>query len=148
VLDEEAGAALDAQTGDLGKSAGVQRNSPANKIYGRGLSGHPERDGMPLGFGDTGGASRFFYCAKASTSERGATNKHPTVKPLALMRWLCQLVTPPGGVILDPFAGSGTTLLAADALGFTCLAVEREAEHVGIITDRYRAVAPLFVEAA
>lgn len=67
----------------------------------------------------------------------GRRVSHPTVKPLALMRWLCQLVTPPGGVILDPFAGSGTTLLAADALGFTCLAVEREAEYVGIITDRY-----------
>lgn len=63
-------------------------------------------------------------------------NKHPTVKPLALMRYLVRLVTPPGGLVLDPFAGSGSTALAADAGGFACVAVEREAEYCTIAEAR------------
>lgn len=58
---------------------------------------------------DSGSAARFFYCAKASKKERGEYNKHPTVKPVALMRYLTRLVNPPGGVCLDPFGGSGST---------------------------------------
>jgi DNA modification methylase len=88
-------------------------------------------------YGDNGGPSRFFYTAKASTSERdGAT--HPTVKPLDLMRWLVRLATPPGGVVLEPFAGSGTTLLAAKAEGFRCIGIEREAEYAAMAAERYR----------
>ncbi|WP_369676583.1 DNA methyltransferase, partial [Enterococcus faecium] len=73
-----------------------------------------------MGHDDAGGASRFFYVAKAPKSERPVVDgtAHPTVKPLALMRWLCRLVTPPGGVVVDPFAGSGTTLEAAYLEGF------------------------------
>jgi len=92
--------------------------------------------------GDTGGASRFFptfrYQAKAPTRERVKVGgvAHPTVKPLALMRWLVRLVTPPGGLVLDPFAGSGTTVEAALLEGVQCIAVEREAEYLPLIADR------------
>lgn len=79
----------------------------------------------------------FRYVAKASTRDRGGKwNKHPTVKPVALMRWLCRLVTPPGGIIVDPFAGSGTTLVAAIAEGFHVLGIEREAAYVEIAERR------------
>lgn len=92
-----------------------------------------------------GGASRFFYCAKASQAERDAANSHPTVKPVELMRWLIRLVTPPGGVVLDPFAGSGTTAVAATVEGRRCVLVEREPcggcergcpDYAGIIVRR------------
>ncbi len=87
-------------------------------------------------YGDTGGVSRFFYCAKTSTKERGEGNTHPTVKPLALMRYLVRLVTPPGGIVLDPFAGSGSTLLAARAEGFRSVGIEREREYAEIAARR------------
>ena len=83
-----------------------------------------------------GGASRFFYCAKASKAERGEGNAHPTVKPLALMRWLVRMVTPPGGLVVDPFAGSGSTLLAARAEGFDALGFEREPSYAAIARGR------------
>jgi site-specific DNA-methyltransferase (adenine-specific) len=89
--------------------------------------------------GDSGTAARFFYCAKASKSER-AGSKHPTVKPLALMRWVARLITPPGGTILDPFAGSGTTLAAAHMEGFHAVGIEREAEYVDDIRRRIAAL--------
>jgi site-specific DNA-methyltransferase (adenine-specific) len=87
-------------------------------------------------FGDTGSAARFFYCAKASRADRGAGNSHPTVKPTDLMRYLCRLVTPPGGVVLDPFAGSGSTGKAAALEGFRFIGIEREAEYVEIARAR------------
>ena len=86
--------------------------------------------------GDSGSAARFFYCAKASKSDRGADNKHPTVKPTDLMRYLCRLVTPPGGVVLDPFMGSGSTGKAAVLEGFRFIGIEREAEYVQIARER------------
>jgi len=70
------------------------------------------------------GADRFFYCAKASAADRGAGNKHPTVKPTDLMRHLCRLVTPPEGLILDPFMGSGSTGKAALLESFRFLGIE------------------------
>ena len=79
---------------------------------------------------------RFFYCAKASPSERGEGNSHPTVKPLALMQYLCRLVTPPGGVVLDPFAGSGSTLLAALKEGFCFIGIEKEPKYWTIANER------------
>lgn len=82
-----------------------------------------------------GSAARFFYSAKASEKDR-AGSKHPTVKPIALMQWLCRLITPPGGVVLDPFAGSGTTGAAARAEGFGALLCEREAEYIADICRR------------
>ena len=99
-----------------------------------------------------GSAARFFYCAKASKADRDegmdATNHHPTVKPTDLMRYLCRLVTPPGGVILDPFTGSGSTGKAAIIEGFRFVGIEREAEYVAIARERIgKAVdAPLFVQ--
>lgn len=86
--------------------------------------------------GDSGSAARFFYCAKASKKDRGEGNNHPTVKPTELMKWLVKLVTPEGGVVLDPFAGSGTTLVAAKMLGRDCIGIEREKEYVEIIKRR------------
>jgi DNA modification methylase len=92
--------------------------------------------------GDTGGASRFFptfhYQAKAPTSERPNVNgvTHPTVKPLSLLRWMVKLCTPPGGTVLDPFAGSGTTIEAAILEGFDVIGIEREAEYLPLIRQR------------
>jgi site-specific DNA-methyltransferase (adenine-specific) len=87
-----------------------------------------------------GGASRFFYTAKASRADRNAggmaDNTHPTVKPTDLMRWLVRMVTPPGGIVLDPFAGSGSTLVAARAEGVRAVGIEREDEYARIIADR------------
>lgn len=92
------------------------------------------------GYGGEGGASRFFYTAKASRQDRNvgglADNTHPTVKPTDLMRWLIRLVTPPGGIILDPFGGSGSTGLAARAENVRCILIEREPEYLKIIRDR------------
>lgn len=85
--------------------------------------------------GDAGTAARFFYSAKATKADR-AGSSHPTVKPIALMRYLCRLVTPPGGRILDPFAGSGTTGQAALEEGFTPTLIEAEAEYVADIKRR------------
>lgn len=81
-------------------------------------------------------ASRFFYCAKISTSERGAGNNHPTVKPKKLMSYLCKLITPPGGVVLDPFMGSGSTGIAASADGFGFIGIEREPDYFKIAQKR------------
>lgn len=81
-------------------------------------------------------AARFFYCAKSSKSDRGEGNVHPTVKPTDLMRYLCRLVTPPGGLVLDPFTGSGSTGKAAALEGFKFLGFEREAEYVTIARAR------------
>ena len=78
---------------------------------------------------ETGSAARFFYSAKATQADRQGS-KHPTVKPMRLMRWLVRLVTPPGGVVLDPFAGSGSTLQAAVEEGFSAIGCEREPEYV------------------
>jgi SAM-dependent methyltransferase len=86
--------------------------------------------------GDSGSAARFFYCAKASKADRGAENVHPTVKPTELMRYLCRLVTPPGGVVLDPFMGSGSTGKAAALEGFRFIGIEREAEYLEIARGR------------
>jgi DNA modification methylase len=90
-------------------------------------------------YGDTGSASRFFYSPKVSKKERGEGNNHPTVKPIALMAYLCCLVTPPGGTVLDPFMGSGSTGIAALQEGFDFIGIEREAEYVGIAESRIEA---------
>lgn len=84
---------------------------------------------------DGGSASRFFYTAKADAEDR-LGSKHPTVKPLDLMQYLCRLVTPPGGTILDPFSGTGTTGEAAWREGFSAILIEREAEYQADIARR------------
>jgi len=86
-----------------------------------------------------GDAARFFYCAKASKSDRGSDNVHPTVKPTDLMRYLCRLVTPPNGVVLDPFMGSGSTGKAAVLEGFRFIGIERETEYFKIAEARIEA---------
>ncbi|WP_182378656.1 site-specific DNA-methyltransferase [Nocardioides sp. WS12] len=87
---------------------------------------------------DLGGPSRFFWHAKPGNNERVVVDgvKHPTVKPLALMRELVRLVTPLGGMVLDPFAGSGTTVEACIAEGMSCIAIEREADFIPLIEAR------------
>ena len=95
ILDEEAGKMLDEQSG-ISKSSGSGYNFETSKLH----------------FNDSGGASRFFYVAKASKKERGEGNNHPTVKPVSLIKYLVTLVTPPDGVCFDPFMGSGTTAIA------------------------------------
>jgi site-specific DNA-methyltransferase (adenine-specific) len=93
----------------------------------------------PQFHGDSGSAARFFYCAKASKADREQGNGHPTVKPTELMRYLCRLVTPPGGVVLDPFMGSGSTGKAALLEGFGFIGIEREAEYLEIARGRIQA---------
>lgn len=83
-----------------------------------------------------GSAARFFYCAKAAKKDRGDGNNHPTVKPTDLMAYLCRLVTPPGGVVLDPFMGSGSTGKAAMREGFRFIGIEREPDYVRIAEAR------------
>jgi site-specific DNA-methyltransferase (adenine-specific) len=127
--------------GESADGTAVRRNLPETPAltYTPSSYGITRRRGPDVSYGGAGTAARFFYCAKASRSERGRGNDHPTVKPLALLRWLVRLVTPPGGVVLDPFAGSGTTLLAARAEGFGYVGVEREARYHQIAEARLAA---------
>jgi hypothetical protein len=111
-------------------SLGAFRNGD---VYGK---GRDERESRDPGFGDSGSAARFFYCAKASKSERGEGNTHPTVKPLALMKYLITLGLPPGGTVLDPFCGSGTTALACKELGRNYICIEKELEYYRIACNR------------
>lgn len=159
---------LDRQSGEVGSGWKVnyaERYAAEGRQYEGGNFGG---GGYQAGaFSDAGGASRFFYTAKASRAERNAgldqfekrallwsngeqnpgafqsdatereaRNFHPTVKPIALMRWLVRLVTPPGGIVLDPFTGSGTTGCAAVLEGFDFIGIERDAEYVGIARAR------------
>jgi DNA modification methylase len=161
LLDEAAARLLDEQSGD--RQSGVRTGMGYHGANG---------DGGPAIVGSTGGASRFFYVAKASRKERdlgcehlpsksageatdredgsdglnspragagrtgGARNGHPTVKPVQLMRYLVRMVTPRGGVVLDPFTGSGTTGIAAIQEGFHFVGVEREDEYIAIARAR------------
>jgi DNA modification methylase len=125
---------------------------------GKGVRG--ARSGTGLGYGggtsgatvcdakhDRGGASRFFYCAKAKGAEREG-NPHPTAKPVGLMRWLVRLVTPVGGTVLDPFMGSGTTGVAAVAEGRGFVGIEREDSYAAKARGRIAtALGPLFAKA-
>lgn len=131
LLDEEAAAMLDEQTG-----ASVSGSPRADR--GRGGIWSESQDGVPCGpqYGDSSGASRFFYTSKASRSDRGEGNTHPTVKPVDLMRWLVRLVTPPDGIVLDPFAGSGTTLQAAIAENRKCIGIEKDDHYCELIVKR------------
>lgn len=138
LFSEEAAAALDAQSGRL-KGAGNKDKSRRfkgskvldNKVYGAGLGVYETAIG-----GDSGGASRFFYVAKASKRERGEGNNHPTVKPTKLMEYLVRMITPPNGVVLDPFMGSGTTGVACKNLSFQFVGIERDAAYIEIAKRR------------
>jgi site-specific DNA-methyltransferase (adenine-specific) len=154
---------------ETGKSTGGQASLGAFRngaVYGK---GRDERESRDPGFGDSGSAARFFYCAKASKadrdegcegldervagigderpsgqsmqrldgrSERISRNHHPTVKPTALMRWLVRLVTPRGGLVLDPFTGSGSTGKAAVLEGFNFIGAELNPEYAAIAEAR------------
>lgn len=167
VLDEGAAAMLDAQTGVL-TSGNMRANTPRRKkspIYGE----MPPTTGPKKVVGDSGGASRFFYCAKASRREKEAgldglpklpggsnakgftedvargldrnrpvANPHPTVKPVNLMRWLVKLVTKPGEVVLDPFAGSGTTGIACVLEGIRFIGIEMDAAYAELAEARIK----------
>jgi len=166
ILDEAAGALLDQQSG-TSKSSDRVRNNGDFKSVAKGAETARESHG----FSDSGGASRFFYCPKASRSEREAgledlpprvvdpsreadaaardnprtgagrsgearRNHHATVKPIDLMRWLVRLICPPGGIVLEPFAGSGTTPAACALEDVDCLAMELDADYVEIARAR------------
>jgi site-specific DNA-methyltransferase (adenine-specific) len=143
LLDEHAAAEMDKQSGvtSTRPGAGGDHKTKRNSMGGGAMFS------APSSHDDTGGASRFFpvfkYQAKAPKKERpvieredGSKIQHPTVKPLTLLEWLVTLITPPGGVILDPFAGSGTTLEAARNKGFNAIGIEREADYVALINKR------------
>lgn len=137
------------QQGPISSSAPSEKTS---KVYGRmsreGETSADSENKGAVGFKmkpgarrlDEGSAARFFYCAKASGDDREGGlpdgNPHPTVKPVDLMRYLCRLVTPPGGVVLDPFMGSGTTGVAAVLEGFGFVGVEREAQYHAVAVKR------------
>ena len=144
LLDEHSAKEMDKQSG-VSKSppvGSVANTKGAGSVFPRG--GRPP---SPNGHGDEGGASRFFpvfkYQAKAPKKERpvieredGSKIQHSTVKPLALMEWLVSLIVPPGGVVLDPFAGSGTTLQAAINKGFQPIGIEQDADYIKLIEKR------------
>lgn len=147
------------RAGETSRQAGKWTEPWRDSLYALMLAGLVS---TPEGNGDSGGASRFYYTAKASRAEREAglreaglreagpnertynpkddlissRNVHPTVKPIDLMRWLVRLVTPPGGTVLDPFTGSGTTGIAASLEGFDFIGIEREAEYAEIAEAR------------
>lgn len=190
-------AVLDRQTGESQSGVAVQRNGGGQQIFG-GIDPGRSAGGMErpdAGYGDFGGASRFFYCTKAPQAERwftcrdcdvvgrktadaepdadcpvhgsnpatadfgplfGGTERpkcacpsnardahaghdvelHPTQKPVELMRWLVRLVAPPGGVVLDPFNGSGTTGAACSAEGVRYVGIERHAPYLRLTRAR------------
>ncbi|AFQ97465.1 DNA methylase [Mycobacterium phage Dorothy] len=148
VLDDTQAAELDKQSGNLPGGVTVRRNMHGQEQNANGIYGSRKRYASEdFTYGDSGGASRFFpvfkYQAKAPAKERpGYVNEdgnkvaHNTVKPLDLMRWLVRLVTPPNGVVLDPFAGSGTTAEACIHEHKRCITIEREADYLPLIVAR------------
>ncbi len=131
-------AMLDEQSGVSKSTGGGMKDFNKSKLF-QGDSAKNRTDSC--GFGDSGGgASRFFYCAKASKRERGQGNNHPTVKSTKLMSYLIRLITPPGGLVLDPFMGSGSTGVAATQNGFQFIGIENEKEYVAIAEKRIEAV--------
>lgn len=127
--------------GKSGKPGVRRKDHDTNSMSGRlGTTGEVE-----VGYGDEGSAARFFhafppdpifYHPKAGKADR-AGSKHPTVKPIALMQYLIRHITPPGGIVLDPFAGSGTTGEAALREGFECLLMEAEPEYLAFLRQRF-----------
>jgi hypothetical protein len=134
ILDEEAGKMLDEQSGES-LSKGGQSFSKTSKIYGEYSN---DRTIKGCGYKDKGGASRFFYCAKASKSEREKHNNHPTVKPIKLMEYLIKLVSRKGAIVLDPFLGSGTTAIACLKLERQFIGIEKEEEYIKICEARIK----------
>lgn len=144
-------------------SKGIRGRGSDIYAGGKGFANTLAEVGQEVGYGDSGSAARFFYCAKASKKDRNEglggfadvvaggmqgrsdgslgsitmnKNHHPTVKPTDLMRYLCRLVTPPNGVVLDPFTGSGSTGKAAVLEGFSFIGVEQSEEYIKIAQAR------------
>jgi hypothetical protein len=138
--------------GQLASSSSSSETRKNQNCYGDMRRGSPDAVMEPRRESDTSAARFFnsfpldtdplFYCAKASKADR-AGSRHPTVKPITLMRWLCRLVTPPGGTVLDPFAGSGTTGAAALAEGLNCLLIEAYDDYAADIRRRFAIPAPV-----
>ena len=140
---------LDEQTGIIKGKVGMTQhasNDGSGAVFG-GFNPDDEskrQDGVV----DSGGASRFFYSSKTSKRERnagmpeGVKNTHPTVKPVEVMRWLVKMVTPPGGIVLDPFMGSGTTGIAAVSEGFEFIGIDNDRDSARIAWHRIRHVLP------
>lgn len=142
ILDEEAGAMLDEQSGITQSSNAVRKNKREDEKLTMAGKIHAKGGSETYGFKDKGGASRFFYCAKAQKKEKNLgldKNNHPTVKPVNLMRYLCRLITPPNGTVLDPFMGSGTTGIGAMLEGFDFIGIEMEEEYLKIAEARIEA---------
>ena len=143
ILDESQAAELDRQSGvaaakpeRVGRKGGMNDNGT---IMGAGSGSQNPADYVGTWPADLGGgASRFFYVPKANSSERPRVGEvaHPTVKPLELMRYLVRLVTPPGGTVLEPFAGSGTTLEACLIEGFNVIGIELTEDYLPLIVSR------------
>lgn len=143
VLDETQAAELDAQSGVSVSRAASMPIPKGHAFAGTTYGGDGSANGASVrGHDDAGGASRFFptfrYEPKAPSTERprDELTAHPTVKPLDLMRWLVRLVTPPGGTVLDPFAGSGTTAEACVIENFKCITIEREDTYLPLVVAR------------
>jgi hypothetical protein len=138
LLDQQAGDLLDQQAGDL--SSGSREAGVRTGLGYHGADG----DGGPAIVGSSGGASRFFYVAKAARSERGVGNDHPTVKPIDLMRYLCRLTrTPSGGTVLDPFCGSGSTGVGAMLDGRDFIGIELDPHSAEIARRRIAEADPI-----
>ena len=122
---------LDQQSGILKSGSGNRRPNGGGNMFNGFKPINAEFESS------LGGASRFFYCAKSSPSERKNYNTHPTVKPISLMKYIIKLLAPPGNpMLLDPFAGSGTTLIAAKELGINAIGIEKELEYFEIAKAR------------
>jgi site-specific DNA-methyltransferase (adenine-specific) len=153
-------------------SKGIRGRGSDIYAGGKGFANTLAEVGQEIGYGDSGSAARFFYCAKASKKDRNEglgqfeakrdadrikddgtggdnprnrsntakLNHHPTVKPTDLMRYLCRLITPPNGTVLDPFTGSGSTGKAATLEGFNFIGIEQSAEYIAIAKARIESV--------
>ena len=120
-----------------GQQGALNGSEPSGKMGSANCYGRMDRRHKSTPRKDTDkSAARFFYCAKASKRDRGEGNAHPTVKPTELMRYLCRLVTPPGGVVLDPFMGSGSTGKAAMLEGFEFIGIELDPDYFAIVENR------------
>lgn len=142
ILDEESSKLID-------KEFGETQSSKTRSSGGFGASKHTFKcdDKRTInyerGYSDSGGVSRFFYTSKALKKERNRglelldiTNDHPTVKPLDLMKYLIKLVTPPDGVVLDPFLGSGSTACVAEILDVDWIGIEIKEKYIKIAENR------------
>ena len=143
LLDEESAEMLDDQSGESKSQVNVGDPDRYGTSEGDATTFHYGRFDENNTYDDRGGASRFFYTSKAGKSERThggeVDNKHPTVKPVDLMEYLVKLVTAEGQIVLDPFAGTGTTCIAAYNLGRNSIGIEKDEEYAEIAEKRISA---------